>query len=61
MISRLTNYLKASFSELKKVSWPTKKETVNHTILVIVVSLAVAAFLGIVDYFLSEILEGLIK
>ncbi len=35
---------------MKKVTWPTKKETYNYTILVIVISLAVAAFLGILDY-----------
>lgn len=35
---------------MKKVTWPTKKETYNYTVLVIVISLAVAAFLGILDY-----------
>lgn len=38
---------------MKKVTWPTKKETYNYTILVIVISLVVAAFLGILDYFLN--------
>jgi preprotein translocase subunit SecE len=38
---------------MKKVTWPTKKETYNYTILVIGISLAVAAFLGALDYIFS--------
>ncbi|MBU1164923.1 preprotein translocase subunit SecE [Patescibacteria group bacterium] len=52
-MSKVVNYIKASKSELKKVVWPTKKTTRNHTLLVIGISLAVAAFLGIVDYILT--------
>ena len=50
MPNKLTNYIKASIEEMKKVTWPTKKETQNYTFLVIGVSLAVAAFLGALDY-----------
>ena len=35
---------------MKKVTWPTKKETYNYTLLVIGISLAIAAFLGVLDY-----------
>lgn len=35
---------------MKKVTWPTKKETYNYTILVIGISLAVAVFLGALDF-----------
>lgn len=34
---------------MKKVSWPTKKETYNYTLLVIGLSLGVAVFLGLLD------------
>lgn len=53
MNNKLVNYLKESRSELKKVVWPTKKETTNYTLLVIGISLAVAAFIGIVDFLLD--------
>jgi preprotein translocase subunit SecE len=53
IIDRLTNYLKSSYQELRKVVWPTKKEVIQHTLLVIGISLGVAAFLGIVDYILT--------
>ena len=60
MFSKFTNYLKASQKELKKVTWPTREETTNHTILVVGISLAMAAFLGTIDWLLTKILETLI-
>ena len=53
ILNRLINYLKESQQELKKVVWPSKKEITHHTMLVIGISLGVAAFLGIVDYLLT--------
>jgi len=35
--------------ELRKVVWPTREQAVNLTALVIAVSVAVAAFIGVVD------------
>jgi len=49
-INKVINYVKESKTELKKVVWPSKKETTNHTLLVIGVSLGVAIFLGVMDY-----------
>jgi len=60
MINRLINYIKASRLELKKVVWPSKKEIISHTSLVIGISLAVAAFLGIADYILTLVIGQII-
>jgi len=60
MFKKLTNYLKESRAELKKVVWPSKKETRNHTLLVIGVTLATAAFLGAVDFIFNYLLELII-
>lgn len=49
-MNKLANYLKASISEMKKVTWPSKKETYRYTVLVIAISLATAVFLGALDY-----------
>ena len=38
---------------MKKVTWPTRRQTINYSLLVIGISLAVAAFLGVADYFLA--------
>ena len=41
--------------ELKKVSWPTRQQTVSATVVVIVVTFIVAFFLGIVDILLANL------
>ena len=46
---------------MKKVTWPTKKETYSYTLLVIGISLAVAVFLGALDYIFSFGVELIIK
>ncbi len=56
-MDKLINYIKASIAEIRKVTWPTKKETTNYTILVIAVSLATAVFLGGLDLGFNKILE----
>ena len=61
MLRKLVQYIKDSKSELKKVAWPTKKQTANHTLLVISFSLAVAFFLGIIDFGLSKLVEIIVK
>ena len=46
---------------MRKVVWPSKKETTNYTIAVILISLGVALFFAIADYFLSMGVGELIK
>ncbi len=58
--NKLTRYLKESRQELKKVVWPTRRETVRNTLIVIGISVAVAAFLGVADYLLNLGLENII-
>jgi preprotein translocase subunit SecE len=53
-MNKLTNYLKESVTEMKKVTWPTKKETYDYTLLVIGISIGVALFLGLLDYIFTE-------
>jgi preprotein translocase subunit SecE len=57
MAFSLPQYIRESRDELRKVVWPTRRETVNHTLLVIGISLAVAAFLGAIDFGLTKLLE----
>lgn len=47
--------------ELKKVSWPTKKETVRLTLVVIVISLIIGLYVGIIDVLLAKGLELITK
>ncbi len=56
IIQKIIQYFKESKQELKKVVWPSKKEIINLTLLVILISLGVAIFLGLIDYLLTLIL-----
>lgn len=49
-MSKIKRYIQQSVEELKKVTWPSKKETYQYTVMVIAISLAVAAFLGALDF-----------
>lgn len=59
-MSKITEYFAGAKSELKKVQWPTRQETIRHTIAVIAISLGVAIFLGIFDFLFNKILEKII-
>ncbi len=56
-MNKAITFIKESYHELRQVSWPTKKQTMNYTIAVIIASLAVAAFLGILDMIFSMGIE----
>jgi preprotein translocase subunit SecE len=49
-LNRIVTFLKEVKVELKKVNWPTRKQTIKYTLIVIGVSLAVAVFLGGLDF-----------
>jgi preprotein translocase subunit SecE len=61
MLNSVKNYIKSSIEEMKKVAWPTKKETTDYTILVIALSAGVAIYLGMLDYIFTKGLEILIN
>ena len=46
--------------ELRKVTWPSRRDTVRLTIMVLLVCIAVGAFLGALDYGFSELVARLI-
>ena len=50
-------YIQETKSEMKYVTWPTKKQATAYTILVIIISLVVAAYLGAFDYFFTNFLD----
>jgi len=52
-MNKISNYIMESVAEMKKVTWPTRKETYNYTLLVIGISIGTAIFLGILDYIFS--------
>jgi preprotein translocase subunit SecE len=53
-------YLKEVRTEARKVNWPTRQETLKYTLIVIGISIVVAAFLGTLDFLFTLILNKLI-
>ncbi|MEK7170273.1 MAG: preprotein translocase subunit SecE [Patescibacteria group bacterium] len=56
-MSRLLTYFKETKAEMKHVSWPTRKQAILYTAVVIIISLATSAYLGFFDYVFSSILK----
>ena len=60
-IAKAKQFFIEARQELKKVTWPNKQQTMSSTWVVIVVSFVLAAFLGLVDLFLSKGIGFIIK
>ena len=54
-------YLKEAREELAKVSWPTKKEAVRYSAIVVAVTVGLAVFFTIIDLALTFGLDRLVK
>jgi preprotein translocase subunit SecE len=58
--ARITEFLSEVKSELKKVSFPTRAETLGSTGVVLVLVLIVSIFLSLLDYFLVRLVRVVI-
>ena len=47
-------------AELKKVTWPTRHETIRLSLMVLVVCIIVGLILGVIDYGFTHLFEGII-
>jgi preprotein translocase subunit SecE len=56
-VRRLRRYLQESWSELKKVAWPTRDQVRNLTVLVFVVSAAIGVFIALWDLVFTEVVR----
>ena len=57
MFEKVKQFLKEVKIELKKVVWPTRKDTIASTSVVIIIVFIIALFLGLVDFGLSKIIR----
>ncbi|OGZ08104.1 MAG: preprotein translocase subunit SecE [Candidatus Lloydbacteria bacterium RIFCSPLOWO2_01_FULL_50_20] len=51
------NYLRETRGELRHVTWPTKNQTINYTIIVVLISIGTGLFLGLLDYLFAQGLQ----
>lgn len=57
MFRGIRQYLSEAWSELKKVAWPTRETVVNLTLIVIAVSVAVGAYIAVLDLALGAAVD----
>ena len=58
---KLTKFLREVRSEMRKVSWPNRKELITYTIVVIITVVIVALFTSVVDVIITWVLNLLAR
>ena len=61
ILDRFQDYIRNTRAELRKVTWPTRNQTVNLSLIVLAVTAAMAVFLGAVDYLFSQVVRVIIS
>lgn len=61
MVKKIKNYLTGVIEEIRKVTFPDKKETKEMTTLVIVLSLAISLYVSLLDFGFSNFTKWLIS
>ncbi|RMF04639.1 MAG: preprotein translocase subunit SecE [Chloroflexi bacterium] len=56
----IVRYFQDTRAELRRVTWPTREETQNLTMIIVAVTVAMAFFLGALDYIFQIIVAGII-
>lgn len=49
-MNRLTNYIKNSIEELRKVAWPTRKQAIDSTLIVLGITLGTTIVITLLDF-----------
>jgi preprotein translocase subunit SecE len=59
-LSKASEFFQESWQELKKVHWPSRKETYAATLVVIVVVVLISVYLALVDLALTKAIQAMI-
>ena len=57
VVQKIIQFIKEAKVELKKVTWPTPKQTLASTAVVIIIVFIVSIYLGIVDFALAKLVK----
>ena len=60
-LKRAQEFVREVVAEFRKVTWPSRQELINSTVVVITVTVVVALFLGGVDIVLARIVERILR
>ncbi len=59
-IKQGVSFVKEAWTELSKVHYPSPKDTLRATVVVVVVTLVMAAWLGVIDFFATRVVRQLL-
>jgi len=59
-VKKIIAFVKEAREELKKVNWPSRKELIESTKIVIVASILLAVFIGVLDFVLTKLINVII-
>ena len=60
LAAKVQSFFKEVYVELRKVSWLSRSEVLKYTLIVLAVTIIVAAFLGGLDYLFSSLIQKFI-
>lgn len=60
IIQKIKAFFREVWVEMKRVNWLSRKEVFRYTMVVLAITIAVAAFLGALDFIFSEIIKKLV-
>ena len=60
IMQKIIQFLSEAKAELKKVAWPTPKQTMASTSVVVIIVLIISLYLGIIDYGLAKLVKLII-
>ncbi|MCH8049612.1 preprotein translocase subunit SecE [Patescibacteria group bacterium] len=59
--NQVVKYFRESKEEFKKVTWPSQRETIRYSIVIVVISVSLAAYFGLADWLISLGLDALLN
>lgn len=60
IVQKSVQFLREVRIELKKVTWPSRKQTMGSTVVVIILVMVISLFLGVVDFSLSNLIRAVL-
>jgi preprotein translocase subunit SecE len=60
LVQKSIQFLREVKIELKKVTWPSRKQTIGSTVVVLVIVMIVSFYLGIVDFILAKLMRAVL-
>ena len=61
IFQKLVNFIKEARAELKKVTWPNRKELISSTVVVLITVVLVAIYLGLIDLLFSQVVTIILQ